>query len=116
MKTENSATEALAAPRPKTPEATQLIRKAQDNIIERFNVIVRTLDRLERRMTLRTPMKSLPVLAAALFLNGTAAFAAIDSGLLNVAPPDAKVLTGLQVDQTLLSPFGQYILNQFQPN
>ncbi len=61
-------------------------------------------------------MKSVSIFAAALVLNGTAAFAAIDSGLLNLAMPDAKVLSGVQVDQTLVSPFGQYILNQFQPS
>ena len=53
---------------------------------------------------------------ALLICTGSAAFASIDSGLLNLVMPDAKVLTGLQVDQTLVSPFGQYVLNQFQPN
>jgi hypothetical protein len=45
-----------------------------------------------------------------------AASAAVDQGLLNLVMPDAKVLSGVQVDQTVLSPFGQYILNQIQPS
>ncbi len=43
------------------------------------------------------------------------AFAGIDSTLLNLAMPDAKILTGIQVDQSLASPFGQYVLSQMQP-
>jgi hypothetical protein len=42
--------------------------------------------------------------------------ASIDQGLLNLVMPDAKVLSGIRVDQTIQSAFGQYILNQFQPN
>jgi len=49
-------------------------------------------------------------------LTGATALASVDSGLLNLVMPDAKILSGVQVDQTVLSPFGQYILNQIQPN
>jgi len=50
----------------------------------------------------------------ALLLAGTA-MAAADPVLMNLVMPDAKVLTGVQVDQTAASPFGQYILSQMQP-
>ena len=49
-----------------------------------------------------------------LFPAGTA-MAAVDPVLLNLVMPDAKVLTGIQVDQSVASPFGQYILSQMQP-
>lgn len=41
--------------------------------------------------------------------------AAIDPALLNLVMPDAKILSGIQVDQAVTSPFGQYILSQIQP-
>jgi hypothetical protein len=50
----------------------------------------------------------------ALFLAGSG-MAAVDPALMNLVMPDAKVLTGIQVDQSLASPFGQYILSQMQP-
>ncbi len=40
----------------------------------------------------------------------------VDPVLLQLVMPDATVLTGIQVDQTLASPFGQYVLSQMQPN
>jgi hypothetical protein len=43
-----------------------------------------------------------------------AAFAAADSTLLRLVMPDAKVIAGLQVQQTKNSPFGQYILAHMQ--
>ena len=55
----------------------------------------------------------LPRLLAALIFAGSA-FAAVDPVLLNLVMPDAKVLTGIQVDQTVASPFGQYLLAQMQ--
>src|SRR5262249_53199203 len=70
---------------------------------------------LERRMNLRMPMKTAS-LYAAFILTGVSSLAAVDSGLLNLVMPDAKVLSGVQVDQTIVSPFAQYVLGQFQPN
>lgn len=53
-------------------------------------------------------------------LAGASAFASalpgVDPVLLNLVMPDATVLTGIQVDQSLASPFGQYVLSQMQPN
>ena len=43
-----------------------------------------------------------------------AAFAAADPTLLRLVMPDAKVIAGLQVQQTKSSPFGQYILAHLQ--
>lgn len=40
--------------------------------------------------------------------------AAVDTGLLNLVMPDAKVLAGVNVDQAKNSPFGQYVLSQVQ--
>jgi len=50
-----------------------------------------------------------------LLLAATSAMAAVDPGLLNLVMPDAQVVSGVQVTQTLASPFGQYILSQMQP-
>ncbi|MBZ5601341.1 MAG: hypothetical protein LAO79_03455 [Acidobacteriia bacterium] len=61
-------------------------------------------------------MNSLRAVGLAVILTSSAAMAAIDPGLLNLVAPDAKVLSGLQVDQAIVSPFGQYILNRMQPN
>lgn len=60
-------------------------------------------------------MTSLGATGFALLLAATTATAAVDPGLLNLVMPDAKVLSGVQVTQTLASPFGQYILSQMQP-
>lgn len=49
-------------------------------------------------------------------VTGITALAGIDQGLLNLVMPDAKIVSGIQVDQTLVSPFAQYVLNQMQPN
>jgi hypothetical protein len=46
----------------------------------------------------------------ALLITATAG-AAVDPGLLDLVMPDAKVLFGVRVPQTLGSPFGQYALN-----
>ncbi len=43
-------------------------------------------------------------------------FAGVDPVLLNLVMPDAKFLTGIQVDQSVTSPFGQYLLSQMQSN
>ena len=44
-----------------------------------------------------------------------AAFAA-DPGLLSLVMPDAKVIAGIQVDQTKNSLFGQFVLSHMQPD
>ena len=49
-------------------------------------------------------------------LFAASAFAGVDPVLLNLVTPDAKVLTGIQVDQSVTSPFGQYLLSQMQSN
>ena len=52
-------------------------------------------------------------LAVFLFLSATvAAFAAADTGLLSLVPSDAKVVSSVNVQQALVSPFGQYLLTQ----
>jgi hypothetical protein len=50
----------------------------------------------------------LPVAALATF----AALGAVDASLLNLLPPDAKIISGIQVDQSKASKFGQYVLSQ----
>ena len=55
------------------------------------------------------------VALAALFA-GSVFAGTVSSSLLNLVPPDATVLSGAQVDQAVASPFGQYLLSQFQPN
>jgi hypothetical protein len=42
------------------------------------------------------------------------AFAAVDPGLLRLVMPDAKVIAGLEVQQTKNSLFGQYVLSHMQ--
>jgi hypothetical protein len=66
-------------------------------------------------MTLEREVPMLPRLLTALIFAGSA-MAAVDPVLLNLVMPDAKVLTGIQVDQTVASPFGQYLLAQMQSN
>ena len=44
---------------------------------------------------------------------GSVAFAA-DPGLLSLVMPDAKIVSGIQADQTRSSLFGQYVLSQMQ--
>lgn len=41
---------------------------------------------------------------------------AADTGLLTLVMPDAKILSGLSVEQSKASPFGQYVLSQMQPD
>jgi hypothetical protein len=42
------------------------------------------------------------------------AMAAADSSLLGLVMPDAKVVTGIEVNQSQASPFGQYVISQMQ--
>ncbi len=53
------------------------------------------------------------VFCVLLFAAATAA-AAVDPALLALVMPGAKVLSGIQVDQAIASPFGQYVLSQMQ--
>jgi hypothetical protein len=53
------------------------------------------------------------------FLFSTTAFlasAGVSPTLLNLVMPDATVVSGMNVDQSVTSPFGQYILSQMQFN
>ncbi len=43
---------------------------------------------------------------------GSAALAAADVSMLNLLMPDAKVVTGVDVERTRNSPFGQYLIQQ----
>jgi len=61
-------------------------------------------------------MKTLRSVAIAALFAGSAFAGTVSSSLLNLVPPDASVLSGAQVDQAVASPFGQFLLSQFQPN
>lgn len=56
--------------------------------------------------------RCIPCLSVLLFQATT--FAAADPGLLRLVMPDAKVIAGLQVQQTKNSAFGQYVLSHMQ--
>jgi hypothetical protein len=64
-------------------------------------------------MNLRFSSVWMPLIAM-LAAAGTA-MAAVDPVLLNLVMPDATILTGIQVDASLASPFGQYVLSQMEP-
>lgn len=49
-------------------------------------------------------------------LAAATAMAAVDPALMNLVMPDAKILSGIQVDQSAASPFGRYVLSQMQPD
>jgi len=51
---------------------------------------------------------------AVLFLLAAATAMAADQGLMDLVMPEAKVLSGVQVDQSEASPFGQYVLSSMQ--
>ena len=61
-------------------------------------------------------MKQLYVLAFSLSLAAGAAAAGVSPALLNLVMPDATVVSGMNVDQSITSPFGQYVLAQMQFN
>jgi hypothetical protein len=72
-------------------------------------------------MELRFPMNTLfstkPYLIAfSLSLAAATATAGVSPALLNLVMPDATVVSGMNVDQSIASPFGQYILAQMQFN
>src|SRR3954451_11180397 len=50
----------------------------------------------------------------ATLLSGLLTAKAADPQLLALAPPDAKILAGVNVDQAKVSPMGQYVLGQIQ--
>ena len=45
-----------------------------------------------------------------------AASAAVDPILLNLVMPDAKFVSGIQVESSRNSPFGRYVLSQIEMN
>jgi hypothetical protein len=56
----------------------------------------------------------LNIAGLALLLGASTAVAAVDPVLLNLVMPDAKILCGVQVDQSRASALGQYLLSQMQ--
>ncbi len=58
----------------------------------------------------------LRTLSLGILMAAATAWAGIDQGLLNLVMPDAKILSGMQVSQSVASPFGQYVLAQMQPS
>src|SRR5260370_9483388 len=58
----------------------------------------------------------LSVLLSALLLVSATARAAVDPALLDLVPPRTQVLYGIQVQQTLSSPFGQFVLSRMPDN
>ncbi len=61
-------------------------------------------------------MKHLYSVAVCLTLTAGAAVAGVSTNLLNLVMPDATVVSGINVDQSVNSPFGQYIMSQMQFN
>jgi len=57
-------------------------------------------------------MKSLRNTVLAFLAVAAISSAAVDPALLNMVPPDAKIISGIQVDQSKASKFGQYVLGQ----
>ena len=61
-------------------------------------------------------MKHLYQIVFSLSLAAATATAGVSPALLNLVMPDATVLSGMNVDQSVTSPFGVYILSQMQAN
>src|SRR5262249_54723379 len=61
-------------------------------------------------------MRAFPVLFAGLILSAAVALAAVDPALLALVSPDARLVTGIQVDQSKASKFGQFVLSQITDN
>jgi hypothetical protein len=57
-------------------------------------------------------LKTLPLLA--LWLAAASRLGAADAALINLLPPDAQVIFGVQVDQSRYSPFGRYLLARLE--
>jgi hypothetical protein len=61
-------------------------------------------------------MKKMYSFVFSLTLAAATATAGVTPALLNLVMPDATVVSGMNVDQSMTSPFGQYILSQMQFN
>jgi hypothetical protein len=67
-------------------------------------------------MELRFQMNKLYSIVFSLSLAAATAAAGVSPALLNLVMPDATVVSGMNVDQSVTSPFGQYVLSQMQFN
>jgi hypothetical protein len=61
-------------------------------------------------------MKTFSTIAITIAFAATSAIAGVSANLLNLVMPDATVVSGMNVDQSVASPFGQYVLSQMQFN
>ena len=61
-------------------------------------------------------MNRYAIVPALALLAAVTASAAVDPNLLGLVMPDAKVLYGVQVQQTLSSPFGQFAILHLPQN
>ena len=61
-------------------------------------------------------MNRYPIVPALALLLTATAGAAVDPNLLGLVMPEAKVLYGVQVQQTLASPFGQFAISHLPQN
>src|SRR5580692_9627847 len=61
-------------------------------------------------------MNKMYLIACSLIAAATTATAGVTPALLNLVMPDATVVSGMNVAQSVTSPFGQYILSQMQSN
>ena len=61
-------------------------------------------------------MKKLYSIAFSVAFAAATATAGVSPSLLNLVMPDATVVSGMNVDQSITSPFGQYVLAQMQFN
>lgn len=61
-------------------------------------------------------MRAFAVLSIASALISLPAAAAVDPALLALVAPDARIVTGIQVDQSKASKFGQFVLSQITDN
>src|ERR1700728_885484 len=61
-------------------------------------------------------MNKLYLTAFSLTFAAVTATAGVTPALLNLVMPDASVVSGVNVSQSVTSPFGQYILSQMQSN
>ena len=61
-------------------------------------------------------MNRCPIVPALALLLSVTASAAVDPNLLGLVMPEAKVLSGVQVQETLASPFGQFAISHWPQN
>ena len=61
-------------------------------------------------------MNKMQSIVFSLMVAAATASAGVSPALLNLVMPDATVVSGMNVDQSVTSPFGQYILSQMQFN